>query len=396
MFTTIFSERGLSLSSAPKLGIGIVGLGFIGKIHAQAYRSIPLCFANPQASGEIRALLRSHQGGDEALIASLGDPYITTKMEDFLNQSIDVVDVCSPNYMHEEQVLQACNASKHIYCEKPLGRNLAEVQRMAKAAENAGVKTHSAFVLRYLPAIVQMKNMIAEGAIGDPYHFRGVMYHASYLDATRPMSWRLRLNDSGGGVWLDLGAHMVDLCRYLLGEVNSVQAKMQTFIPRRPAKAGSDEMADVDVDDWCLCQLEMVNGASGSLEVSRVAAGTGEDTKFEIYGSKGALRFDVSKPEFANFFDQKTRQWSQGQICNSMKVNGRPIEAIWPNGKYSQGMMVNAHMASIYDFLINIAEDKPSMLSFSEGLIDQTVLEAAIESNRSNGKTLKMAQFLNQ
>ncbi len=393
MFTTTFSERGVSLSSAPEFGIGIVGLGYIGKIHAQAYRSIPLCFTNPQALGGIRALLRSHQGGDEALISSLGDPYVTTKMEDFLNQSINVVDVCSPNYLHEEQVLQACKAGKHIYCEKPLGRNLAEVQRMAKAAEKAGVKTHSAFVLRYLPAIVQMKNLIAAGAIGDPLHFRGYMYHASYLDPSRPTSWRLRFSESGGGVWLDLGAHMVDLCRYLLGEVNRVQAKMQTFIPRRPVKAGSVEMADVDVDDWCLCQLEMVNGATGSLEVSRVAAGTGEDTKFEIYGSKGALRFDVSKPETASFFDQKSRQWVQGQTCSSMSVNNRPLEAIWPNGKFSQGMMVNAHMASIYDFLINITEDKPSMLSFSEGLINQAVLETAIESHQHNGESIRVTNY---
>ncbi len=382
------------MNRPPTFGMGIIGLGYIGKIHAQACRSIPLCFANPQALGEIRAVLRSHQDGDESLITSLGNPFITTKMGEFLNQSIDVVDICSPNHLHEEQVLEAAEAGKHIYCEKPLGRNLTEVQRMARAVEKAGVQTHSAFVLRYLPAIVQMKNLIEAGVIGDPFHFRGVMYHGSYLDANRPMSWRLRLIDSGGGVWLDLGAHMVDLCRYLLGEVNTVQATMQTFIPRRPTKAGSTEMADVDVDDWCLCQLEMLNGASGSLEVSRVAAGTGEDTKLEVYGSKGALRFDVSKPETASIYDQNKKQWVQGQICSPVTVNGRTLEKIWPGGKFSQGMMVNAHMASLYDFFLNLVEKKPSMLSFSEGLINQAVLETAIESHRNNGKKLGVAHYL--
>jgi len=383
------------LNKLPTFGLGIIGLGYIGKIHAQACRSIPLCFATPQALGEIRAVLRSHQDGDEALIVSLGSPIVTTNMDMFLDQSIDVVDVCSPNSLHEEQVLKAAEAGKHIYCEKPLGRNLAEVQRMARAAEKAGIQTHSAFVLRYLPAIVQMKNLIEAGAIGEPFHFRGVMYHGSYLDANRPMSWRLRLADSGGGVWLDLGAHMVDLCRYLLGEVDTVQASMRTFISHRPIKAGGTETADVEVDDWCVCQLEMMNGASGSLEVSRVAAGTGEDTKLEVYGSKGALRFEVSKPETTSFFDQNKKQWVQGQMCNSLTVHGRSLEKIWPGGKFSQGMMVNTHMASLYDFFLNIAEGKPSMLSFSEGLINQAVLETAIESHRSNGKKLSVAQYLN-
>lgn len=382
------------MKKLPTFGLGIIGLGYIGKIHAQACRSIPLCYATPRALGEIRAVLRTHKAGDEALIASIGNPFVTTKMEEFLSQSIDVVDICSPNLLHEEHVMKAAEAGKHIYCEKPLGRNLAEVKRMTRAAEKASIHTHSAFVLRYFPAIVQMKNLIEAGAIGEPFHFRGVMYHGSYLDANRPMSWRLRLANSGGGVWLDLGAHMVDLARYLLGEVNNAQAMMHTFISRRPIIAGSNDMAEVDVDDWCLAQFEMLNGAKGSVEVSRVAAGTGEDTKFEVYGSKGALRFDALKPDTASMYDQKKKQWVQGQISSPLSVNGRLLDTIWPNGKFSQGLMVNAHMASLYDFFLNIAEGKSSMLSFSEGLINQAVLETAIESSRRNGEKLCVTHCL--
>ena len=382
------------MTEIPTIGLGIIGLGYIGKIHAQACRSIPLCFAKPQAIGRINSVLRSHPDGDEELLDSLGSPTVTTDLDAFLSQDIDVVDICSPNNLHEEEVLAAAKAGKHIYCEKPLGRNLAEVQRMTKAANEAHVFTHGAFVLRYVPAINQMKQLIDSGAIGTPLHFRGVMYHGSYLNPNRPMSWRLRKADSGSGAWLDLGAHMVDLCRYLMGDIETVQAQLRTFISQRPVKAGSSEMATVDVDDWCLCQMEMQNGASGSVEVSRVAGGTGEDTKLEIYGSKGAVRYDVMKPETASFFDLKTGEWVQGRTEGPVTVNGRPLADVWPNGKFTHGMLINAHLASMYDFFLNIKEGKQSMLAFEEGLVNQAVMEAAMVSSDRQGARVDVQEYM--
>jgi predicted dehydrogenase len=367
------------------ISMGLIGLGFIGKLHAQACRSIPVCFPKPQVLGETKALLRSHMDGDEALLAVLGNPLVTTDMETFLRQPIEVVDICTPNYLHEEQAVAAAKAGKHIYCEKPLGCNVAEVQRMAAAAKQAGVQTHSAFTLRYIPAVAQMKALLNAGAIGNPLHFRGVMYHSSYLDKNRPMSWRLREADSGGGAWMDLGAHMLDMSRYLMGDIGALHAQMRTFISQRPLTAGSASYGTVDVDDWCLCDLEMQNGAVGSLEVSRVAGGTGEDTTFEIFGSKGSLRLNVSKPETVNWYDFKRKQWINGPIDLPLEVNGRPLETIWPSYKFSLGRMVNGHMASLYDFLLCIAEGKPSMLNFETALRTQEALEAANLSHKKGG-----------
>ena len=160
-----------------------------------------------------------------------------------------MVDVCSPNCLHLEHVEPALKAGMAVYCEKPLAATLADAQAMARLAEETGVLTQMAFALRFLPAIRQMKAMIDAGEIGEVFHFRARMFHGGYLDPDRPMSWRLRCAESGGGAFMDLGAHLVDLTRYLLGGVATVRAEMRTFICERCTIRGSDEREPVDVDD---------------------------------------------------------------------------------------------------------------------------------------------------
>jgi predicted dehydrogenase len=374
----------------PTFNIGLIGFGFIGKLHANAYHSIPYCFAHPSLTARIQAVLRSNPGSDQEFIRNLNIALVTSQAEEFYAQPMDAVDICTPNVFHREQVLEAIRQKKHIYCEKPLGRTLADAKVIAESARNSDRITHSAFMMRYVPAIHQMKAVIENGGIGQPYHFRAHMFHSSYLDKQRPMSWRLRRAVAGGGALADLGIHLMDLIRFLLGEVAWVQCQTRTFITERPTAASSAKMETVDVDDWALCNLGMQNGATGFIEVTRVSGGTSESSVIEIIGSQGTVKVDFENQMTVDFFDAKRKQWLIGPQDFPPASGLRPIEQLWAASKQSLGYMVNAHLASAYDFLQCIQEKKPSMLNFETALAAQEILEAAYLSTSKTSQRINL------
>lgn len=371
-----------------KINVGLIGLGYIGKIHTIAYRDIPFCFPKTPVVPNLVAVLRSRLEGEAEAMKSFA--LATTDPAEFYAQPLDIVDICSPNHLHREHAQQALKSGLAVYCEKPLACTLEDAHAMAHMAAQTGALTQVAFVLRYLPAIRQIKALIAAGEIGEIFHFRGRMFHGSYLDYNRPMSWRLRRAQAGGGAFMDLGAHLVDLTHYLLGNVATIRANMRTFICERCTAPGSDQREPVDVDDWALCSLELLNGAVGVLEVTRMAAGAEDATDFEVYGSKGALLFQARDPNFVRLYDMKRQQWLRGDIGLPPIPGERPIEHVWPSSKYSQGYMTNAHLAAAYDFLLNVAEGKPSQVDFRAGAAAQEVVEAAYISAAHGGESIRL------
>ncbi len=368
------------------LRVGLVGLGYIGKIHTAAYRNIPLCFREPPLIADLVGVLRSKLNTETDFMSNVGFDLATTDPDEFFAQKYDVVDVCSPNYLHREHVQRALKAGAHVYCEKPMACSLEDARAMAEMAKEYGRKTQVAFVMRYIPAIRQMKTIIEAGVIGEIFNFRAHMFHGSYIDPNRLMSWRLRDAQSGGGAFADLGAHLVDMSRYLLGDVLSVRAETRTFITQRKTSKESDQLEEVDVDDWTLANLKMKGGSVGAVEVTRMAAGAGEETKVEVFGSKGALDFRISNPYAVRIFDVKRKQWYSGALDVPMPEGERPLSQIWPSGKYSQGVMSDVHIAGAYDFLLNIAEGKSSPIDFDAGAATQEVIEAVYRSAAHGGE----------
>lgn len=372
------------------LNIGLIGLGYIGKIHAAAYRNIPLCFSDPPVTANLAAVLRSGLETEVKLMEDFGFDIRTTDPDEFFNQPLDIVDICTPNVLHLEQVEQAAHRQQHIYCEKPLAMNFEEARAMAQMAAEASILTHVAFVLRYVPAVRQMKALLEAGKIGEILNFRGHMFHSGYLDPERPMSWRLRHSESGGGVFADLGAHLIDLVHYLIGNVAWVQAETRTYITSRPTSRGASEREEVDVDDWALCSMGLESGEVGVLEVTRMAAGAAEETALEIYGSQGALVFHISQPHLVRFYDLTQKKWILGALDVDEFHGDRSLAQIWPSAKMSQGLMTDAHLASAYDFMLCVSEGKPSTIDFEAGLAAQEVLEAAYRSAARDGDRIDL------
>lgn len=373
-----------------KIKVGLIGLGFIGKIHAQAYISLPQLYGNNTANVTLAAVLRTHSGNEPELIASLGNPLETTNMEEFIGQDLDLVDICSPNAVHLEQIRAVLAGKPNIYCEKPLALNLLQAREITNLAEKAEVLTHTAFTYRYYPGIRQVKAIMASGALGEIFNFRIHYFHNSYMDPLRPISWRLKWASSGGGALADLGIHIIDMVRFVLGDVRWVRCNTDTFIKQRPSAAGSKQMVPVDVDDWALCMLGLQSGPSGVLEVTRLSGGVGDSMRFEIFGSKGSVVFDLSQPASASYYDQDRKQLLIGNQDFPTPEGERPLHIILPAHKMSAGYFRDAHTASIYDFLLNIKEGKESSANFSEATKAQEVLEAAYSSSQKDGEKIHL------
>ena len=368
-----------------EIRIGLIGFGAIGKLHTLAYRSLPLSVKNPRVKPHLVALLRSQLSSGAEQAEASGFELVTTSAESFYARQLDAVDICSPNQHHLEQASQALKAGTAVYCEKPLGLNYSQAAALAKLAEESEMITQVAFTNRYSPGIRQIKQLLSAGLIGRILHFRGKKFRSSYLDTGKPMSWRLRFSESGGGAFQDLGSHMADLVCYLFGDVTRVRADMRTFISDRPAAQGSSQYEKVDVDDWARCQIDLPGEASGTIEVSRMAAGSIEATGLEIYGEYGSLVYSSNNPETSVYYDLKQKQWQTSEMMAPATPGERPISELWPDKKLSQGDMLNRHMAEIHDFLLNVAEHKMSTVDFRAGAKAQEIVEAAYLSAAQDG-----------
>lgn len=373
-----------------KIKVGLIGLGFIGKVHAQAYRSIPFCFPEAPVEVEIAAVLRTSTGRDQEFLASLGNPFVTTDTDAFYAKGLDLVDICTPNYLHLEQAREAAQHGCHLYIEKPLGLNLDHARQIASAADEAGVLTHTAFMKRYYPAVRQAKAIIAAGLIGKITNFNVQYYHNSYMDPLRPISWRLKQAPSGGGALADLGVHIIDMARYLLGEADWVRCHTRTFIKQRPVVKGSKEMDVVDVDDWALCTVGMQSGAIGTIETTRMSGGLGDRNRIEIFGSAGSVVVDLDDPLHCRYYDQFTQRTHFGALNLELPDGERDTKRFWPPAKMSLGSFLDAHTACIIDFLHCINDGQESMVNFQDAVRTQEILESAYRSAQKDAEKITL------
>jgi len=368
--------------------IGLIGFGFIGKVHANAYHSIPYCYNDPAIQAKVCAVLRPHPLQDQAVLQALDIPLCTSAEDEFWEQDLDAVDICSPNSFHYEQVLKAVEKNLAVYCEKPLTSDIEDARNLVTITEKKNSITHTAFTYRYIRAIRIAKEILENKSLGDIHHFHSRFFHSSYLDPNRPISWRLEQSVAGGGALTDLGIHFLDLIRYLLGDVGWLQCQTRTFIDARPSGLGKTQQ--VDVDDWALCTLGMQGGGIGSLEVSRVSGGAGNTALIEIYGSRGSLKIDLVNGDQVQYFDAAKDQWISGTQLAGSHSGTYYDPAMWPDGKQSLGRFMDAHTACIVDFLQFVHNKKKSPVDFRQALAAQELLHACYYSASQNGEKVNI------
>jgi predicted dehydrogenase len=282
------------------LNIGLIGSGFMGQAHADAYRRAAILYRDLPRHPELYAIADQNEALAEQARARLGFVKAYGDWRRLIEDpEVDVVDITTPNHLHVGPALAALEASKHVYCEKPMAVKLEDGQRMAAAACKAGVKTLVAFNNIKTPAALVAKQMIERGEIGELVRFRGGFDQGFFNDPSLPWSWRCSRELAGSGALGDLGAHAVSVAQFLMGDVTAVAAQAQTIFKERPvpefdAGYGSKVAADakkraVENEDQIQSLVKFSSGAAGIIEASRICAGRVFGIFWEVCGTEGTL-----------------------------------------------------------------------------------------------------------
>jgi predicted dehydrogenase len=372
---------------AREIGVGMLGYAFMGKAHTHAYKTLPYMVYPPPAVPRLAAIAGRNQAAVQAAARRYGYARAYTDWRQLLaDDGVQLFDNGGPNDVHAEPCILAAQAGKHILCEKPLARTAPEAYAMLEAVAKAKVKHMVAFNYRFVPAIRQMRNLIESGALGRIYHFRAVYLQEWIMPHYQsPMIWRLERETAGSGALGDLGAHIVDLARYLVGEVKSVSAMTRTFIPERPDPA-SGALARVDVDDAFAALIEFEGGALGTLEATRFAAGRKNHQVIEINGEKGSLCFNLERlNELQVFWVGEQPKETQGFHDVLISEGYHPWwQHWWPHGHIIGWEHTFTHeIAHLLDCIVNDGSVAPYGATFEDGYRAAAVCDAILDSAAS-------------
>ena len=377
------------------LNVAMIGGGFMGKAHALAYAAMPMFFWPAPAIPHRKVLVEVNAQIAAEGAKRLGFDESSSDWKSVIaRKDIDVIDIVTPNDSHAELAIAALKAGKHVICEKPLARTGAEARTMADAAKKSGVIHMVAFNYRRTPGVAMAKKLIEEGRIGKILNFRGTYLQDWSADPNGPLSWRFQKKVAGSGTVGDIGTHVVDFARYLVGEISSVNAMVHTYVKERPLQAGgvdklgaSDKTGagpkgEVDVDDEMITLLKFQNGAVGSIEASRNAHGRNNFLTFEIHGTKGSIVFNYER------MDELQVMFAD----DPADVRGFRTIYTGPNHPYGQGLWPipalgigygETKIIECYDFFKAIMTNKLPSPNFEDGYKVSAIADAIIESGRT-------------
>ena len=315
------------------IGFGLDGFGMIGRTHLTAMQA-NLALHEGSVNAKPRALYTRRPDA----CADLPFEKIYTSLEDLINdEEVKVLDICTPNNLHGKAAEAGFRAGKGVYCEKPLSNNQREAEKLCLLAEQSGLPNQCALTMRFRPMVNRMKDMLETGVIGQPIHFRVNFFHNSYLSADKPMTWRQDLDQSGGGAVIDLGIHVLDLTRYLLGNVKRLRAVSRILNQTRCTKEGLS--VPNNTDEYLQADIEMENGVPGIMECSRLSKSILGDNLFEIFGTRGTLLLHGKS------FSDLTLETEQGiQLPGKLESELRPL---LPDSRQTMGTFVDSHAAAI-------------------------------------------------
>ena len=354
----------------------------MGKAHSNAWRQAPRFF-DLAAKIRMTTICGRDRAGTSRAAKKLGWEGSTTDWRVVIaDPGIDIVDICAPNDLHAEIAIAAARAGKAILCEKPLARDVREAERMVEAAGRERVVNMVCHNYRRVPAIALAKQMIEAGELGDRiYHFHARYAQDWIANEESPLVWRLRSRFAGSGALGDIGAHVIDLARYLVGEIDEVSAMSETFVKRRPFETKKDVWARVDVDDAVTVIGKFRSGALLNLEATRFAHGRKNQLAFEINGSGASVAFDLEQMNYLRFFRRADPIGRQGFRRILVTEPAHPYVAPW----WPPGHLIgyeHTFVHTIADFVNAVVAKKIARPTFADGLRNQRIMDAIMRSTR--------------
>lgn len=378
-----------------KFNIGLIGAGFMGKAHSMAYAAMPMFFWPAPGIPVRKAICDLTEESAKDAAARFGFEKYTSDWRKIIEDpEIDVVDIATPNDSHAEIAVVAAQAGKHIFCEKPIARTSEEAKRMLDAVTKAGVTNMLAFNYRRTPAVALAKKFIEEGSIGKILNFRGTYLQDWSADPSSPLSWRFQKKIAGSGTLGDIGTHVIDMARYLVGEFDEVFATLKTYIAERPVqqgavdklgtvKAGGDvTKAPVDVDDEASFMIRFSNGAVGSIEATRNGWGRNNFITFEIHGEKGSIFFNYERrDELQVYFasDPSDRRGFRTIYTGPAHPYG---DGLWPIPALGIGYG-ETKIIECYDFFKAVVEGSDVSPNFEDGYKIALICDAIVKSSEN-------------
>jgi len=368
-----------------QLNVGLIGCGFMGRTHSNAYRKVNNFF-DLEYQPVLKAVCDIDEARGKAFAAKWGYESRETDWRKLIaRKDIDLVDIPAPNDLHKDIAIAAAKAGKMILCEKPLARTGPEALKMVEAVENAGVPNLVYFNYRRIPAVTLAKQLIDEGRLGRIFHYRAKFLQdwtmSKDLPQGGPALWRLDVKVAGSGVTGDLLAHCIDTALWLNGRIQTVNAMTETFIKERKHNV-TGKVEKVGIDDACAFLARFKNGSLATFESTRYARGHKALYTFEINGQHASIFWDLHDLHRLQYFDHRdegrVRGWRNIHVTDS----DHPYMGNW----WVPGLQIgyeHSFVHQIADFLDGLAKGKPARPTFRDGLETQYVCDAVLKSAKT-------------
>ena len=364
----------------------MLGYAFMGKAHVNAYRTLPYMVLPPPAVPRLVAIAGRNEDSVREAAARYGFETHYTDWRRLISEpKIQLFDNGAANDVHAAPCIAASEAGKHLLCEKPLARDATEAKQMLEAARHARIKHMVGFNYRFVPAVRLAYDLVRGGHLGMIRHFRAAYQQDWITDPDFPRTWRLDRKTAGSGALGDLGSHIIDLARFLVGEPRAVAAMTKTFIEERPLPDGAGR-GKVDVDDAFAAVIDLEGGCLGTLEATRFALGRKNHQVFEINGSKGSLSFDLERLNELNVYWQDgehagTRGWTEVLVTEAT----HPFMASWwPPGHVIGWEHTFVHeIAHLFEAIAGDRDVAPLGATFDDGYRNAVICDAILESART-------------
>ncbi|MCH2179072.1 MAG: Gfo/Idh/MocA family oxidoreductase [Mariniblastus sp.] len=367
------------------LNIGMIGYGFMGRAHTNAYKRVN-DFFDLEYRPVLKAACARNAGPAQEFADNWGYESIETDWRQLLQRDdIDAVDICVPNNLHKEISIAAAEAGKMILCEKPISMNTAEGEEMCEAVERAGVPNMVWYNYRRIPAVTHARNIIASGKLGRIFHYRANFLQDWTIAEDLPQGgnglWRLDVDAAGSGVTGDLLAHCIDTAIWLNGAISNVTAMTETFVKER-VHSDTGNVQPVGIDDACAFLCHFDNGSLGLFESTRYARGHKALYTFEINGENGSLKWDLHDLNRLEYFDYEDDSPVRGWRSIHISDGDHPYLGNW----WVPGLCLgyeHSFVHQVADFLLGLANGKPAGPTFRDALETQKVCDAVLESAKS-------------
>ncbi len=373
------------------LNVGMIGYGFMGRAHSNAFRKVRNFFP-----GELQPVLKAACGRDAAKTKAFAETWGYESVETdwrklIARPDIDLIDIAAPNNVHAEIAIAAAKAGKMILCEKPLAMNPAEGAQMVKAIEKAKVPNMVWYNYRRIPAVTLAKHLIDEGRLGKIFHYRAKFLQDWTISAEVPQggpgTWRLDASIAGSGVTGDLLAHCIDTALWLNGSIDTVSAMTETFVKQRK-HAATGKVSKVLIDDASAFLARFSNGSLATFEATRYARGHKALYTFEINGEHGSIFWDLHDLHRLQFFDYRDPGIVRGWRSIHVSDGDQPYMKNW----WVPGLQIgyeHSFVHQVADFLRGVEEGKPAAPTFRDGLATDLVTDAVL-SSAGSGRWVKV------